>query len=794
MCEALKYLHDRNITHRDIKPDNILIQSNSPCVFKLSDFGLSKVVEDHTTFLKSFCGTYLYCAPEVYPGYHQYANENRRPEPIGRRAKRTRFVENSHIFLKVGCALTRTGSSKAKPKQPYTTAVDTWSLAAVLYHLLCGNPPFTGTVEDFGAGILDCMMNKAVDYVRLFDAGVSKDAIDFVGKMLIIDPSLRMSDTDCLKHPFIVADKKAKESEESADLDLQTQAAARPTDQTTRDDTRTEEYSLSKFEQLASQLSIKNHGNEEDSLAFDELSSEYLEDIEGMVGAMGQPKIGGQAKQVLQDVSDPSFEEYVDQYPSSSQIQAAQQHPGNNLFGQINPAALRSSGALGREARRALEIASQGRGGSSADESHYAGASQISVTDYPNPQSHPPPPDPYENTGSGEAAPSLLGAEYLVDKLTMDSTMADVSVLDSSKRALGPEVNERDDNVPQTRADKHPSTYSDDDDLYSATPQRSRRRLDEPSPSLRESKRVKVQHEEPKARIVDSQMKEAEAITASRTAVIPAVDQVAKDQGTASSEQDPRDIAPAVSTRQNVSQQAQPSAGQPPNSTPSSSTTKADSIAAPSAINPPTSNPPISSPLAPPPPGPINYGTLSPTPDSLPFPTITLNQRITTFGRHPACDFRWPNALDTRVPKFAFDVVFWRRGLERALTKHPTHPWHKDKELQAIIHTRTSAAIFVNGVKLTRAQETGKVNYGVLRTGDVVTVFQGQGKDCLKFKVEVRIGRSKGKRKEEEVFEVVKEDEKEKAGSSHESGSRGHEGSGYGDGETDSALPAPATS
>ncbi|KAL8691795.1 MAG: hypothetical protein Q9218_003071, partial [Villophora microphyllina] len=69
MCQALKYLHDCSITHRDIKPDNILISSIDPYEFKLSDFGLSKVVNHEETFLKSFCGTLLYCAPEVYPGY-----------------------------------------------------------------------------------------------------------------------------------------------------------------------------------------------------------------------------------------------------------------------------------------------------------------------------------------------------------------------------------------------------------------------------------------------------------------------------------------------------------------------------------------------------------------------------------------------------------------------------------------------------------------------------------------------------------------------------------------------------
>lgn len=72
MCHALKYLHGSGITHRDIKPDNILISKQNPFTVKLSDFGLSKMVKDETTFLKTFCGTLLYCAPEVYPDYERF--------------------------------------------------------------------------------------------------------------------------------------------------------------------------------------------------------------------------------------------------------------------------------------------------------------------------------------------------------------------------------------------------------------------------------------------------------------------------------------------------------------------------------------------------------------------------------------------------------------------------------------------------------------------------------------------------------------------------------------------------
>lgn len=65
ICHAVKYLHDKGITHRDIKPDNILLATNDDeTLVKVSDFGLSKFVAKGS-IMKTLCGTPYYLAPEV---------------------------------------------------------------------------------------------------------------------------------------------------------------------------------------------------------------------------------------------------------------------------------------------------------------------------------------------------------------------------------------------------------------------------------------------------------------------------------------------------------------------------------------------------------------------------------------------------------------------------------------------------------------------------------------------------------------------------------------------------------
>lgn len=64
---AIGHLHERQICHRDLKPDNVLL--NEKGHIKVCDLGLAKRFFDKTA---TFCGTALYMAPEIHAGRESY--------------------------------------------------------------------------------------------------------------------------------------------------------------------------------------------------------------------------------------------------------------------------------------------------------------------------------------------------------------------------------------------------------------------------------------------------------------------------------------------------------------------------------------------------------------------------------------------------------------------------------------------------------------------------------------------------------------------------------------------------
>ena len=65
VLQGMQYLHDNNIIHRDLKPQNILIKNqDGVCTAKITDFGISKVVDSNSTSSHGLLGTLAYMSPE----------------------------------------------------------------------------------------------------------------------------------------------------------------------------------------------------------------------------------------------------------------------------------------------------------------------------------------------------------------------------------------------------------------------------------------------------------------------------------------------------------------------------------------------------------------------------------------------------------------------------------------------------------------------------------------------------------------------------------------------------------
>jgi serine/threonine/tyrosine protein kinase RAD53 len=158
---AVDYVHGLGISHRDIKPDNILIAQDSPVVVKVSDFGLAKIAQTGT-FLKTFCGTLAYLAPEVLAG--------------GNRAVKT------------------AAGSK------YSALVDIWSIGCLAYVILTGYLPFDGATQE---ALHRSVKTGQYNIQPLKNQGLTPEGMDFICRLLTVDPTKRPSASECLNHPWI---------------------------------------------------------------------------------------------------------------------------------------------------------------------------------------------------------------------------------------------------------------------------------------------------------------------------------------------------------------------------------------------------------------------------------------------------------------------------------------------------------------------------------------------------------------------------------------------------------------
>ena len=145
-------------------------------------------------------------------------------------------------------------------------------------------------------------------------------------------------------------------------------------------------------------------------------------------------------------------------------------------------------------------------------------------------------------------------------------------------------------------------------------------------------------------------------------------------------------------------------------------------------------------------------GILIPLPGSFSDVRIDIHDQVMTWGRFKGNTDVFKDQFDTRVPKCGIDITFSCPGMYEA--KHVRSDWQSMRDLDAVIMTRATNGIHVNGVKLTKACNGRTFKCGILRTGDIVEVSPASSETFLKFRCEFYIGRSAATRGADEPFVV----------------------------------------